>query len=138
MRSVEPQRAGGFTLLEVLVALVVAGLAMSAIVGVFGNSLAGHAVVSDAEMALALAEEKLALAGTAAALRPGIDKGIFAGRFAWQTTVSRYVDGGDGKQTTQPNPTELLYRIAVDIVWQDGRRSRQLALSTLRLGAAAP
>jgi prepilin-type N-terminal cleavage/methylation domain-containing protein len=138
MRFIEPRRAGGFTLLEVLVALVVAGLAMSAIVGVFGNSLAGNAVASDAETALALAEERLALASAVAALRPGVDKGVFAGRFAWQTTVSRYVDGGDGKQTAQPNATELLYRIAVDVVWQDGRRSRQLALSTLRLGAAAP
>jgi prepilin-type N-terminal cleavage/methylation domain-containing protein len=138
MRFIESRRAGGFTLLEVLVALVVAGLAMSAIVGVFGNSLAGNAVVSDAETALALAEERLALASAVAALRPGVDKGVFAGRFAWQTTVSRYVDGGDSKQTGQPNATELLYRIAVDIVWQDGRRSRQLALSTLRLEAAAP
>jgi len=138
MRFIEPRRAGGFTLLEVLVALVVAGLAMSAIVGVFGNSLAGNAVASDAETALALAEERLALASAVAALRPGVDKGVFAGRFAWQTTVSRYVDGGDSKQTAQPNATELLYRIAVDVVWQDGRRSRQLALSTLRLGAAAP
>jgi prepilin-type N-terminal cleavage/methylation domain-containing protein len=138
MRFIESRRAGGFTLLEVLVALVVAGLAMSAIVGVFGNSLAGNAVVSDAETALALAEERLALVSAVAALRPGVDKGVFAGRFAWQTTVSRYVDGGDSKQTAQPNATELLYRIAVDVVWQDGRRSRQLALSTLRLGAAAP
>jgi prepilin-type N-terminal cleavage/methylation domain-containing protein len=56
MRSIEPRRAAGFTLLEILVALVIAGLAMSAIVGVFGNSLAGHAVVSDTETALALAE----------------------------------------------------------------------------------
>jgi general secretion pathway protein I len=138
MRSAEPRRAAGFTLLEVLVALVVAGLAMSAIVGVFGNSLAGHAVVSDAETALALAEEKLALAGAAAPLRPGSDKGVFADRFAWQTTVSRYADGGDGKQTGQPKASEPLYRIAVDVAWQDGRRSRQLALSTLRLGASAP
>jgi general secretion pathway protein I len=138
MRFAEPRRAGGFTLIEVLAALVVAGLAMSAIVGVFGNSLAGNAVVSDTETALALAEERLALAGAVTVLRPGSDKGIFAGRFAWQTTVSRYVDGGDSKETAQPNATELLYRIAVDIVWQDGRHSRQLALSTLRLGAAAP
>jgi general secretion pathway protein I len=138
MRSVDTGRTAGFSLIEVLVALVIVGLAMTAIAGVFGNGLVGHRTASDAETALALAEERLALAAATATLRAGSDGGVFAGRFAWQTTVSRYEDRDDVKQAVQSNATLVLYRIAVDIAWRDGRRSRQLALSTLRLGAAAP
>jgi prepilin-type N-terminal cleavage/methylation domain-containing protein len=125
-------RISGFTLIEALVALAVVGLALAAIAGVFSNALIGHATTSDAEAALALAEERLTLAG--ATPRPGTTNGTFGERFAWQTTVSPY-DDADKKNdvaTTLPR----LYRIAVSVAWQDGHHGRQLALSTLWLGAA--
>lgn len=120
----------GFTLIEVLIALSVVGLALGALAGVFGNALMGHETASDAEAALALAEERLALVG--ATLRPGKASGNFAGRFAWYTTIAPYED----KDKAAEIPTSLprLYQVAVTVAWQDGRRSRQVALSTLRLG----
>jgi prepilin-type N-terminal cleavage/methylation domain-containing protein len=131
-------QTAGFTLIEVLVALAIVGLAMATIAGVFSNGLVGHETAADAEAALALGEEQLALAGATAALRPGTSKGDFAGRFAWQTTISPYVDGDDVTQGAQPAGMPLLYRIAVSVAWHDGHRSRELALSTVRLGGAAP
>src|ERR1700733_2216850 len=115
MRSAKTHRAAGFTLIEVLVALVIAGLAVTAIAGVFGNGLVGHEIASDAQTALALAEERLAVAGANAARGPRVDKGIFAGRFAWQATVSRFVDGDDAKRTTGLDGPPTLYRVAVDV-----------------------
>ena len=138
MRSAETQCAAGFTLIEVLVALAIVGLAMTAIANVFGNGAVGQETASDTQTALALGEERLTLASAAAVLRPGTDKGTFDGRFTWRTTVTRYVDDGDPKQATQPAPTLSLYRVAVDIVWRDGHRSREFALWTLRLGTAVP
>jgi len=126
-------RAAGFTLIEVLVALAIVGLALGAIAGVFGNGLAGHETAADAENALALAEERLALAGTTP--RPGSSSGDFAGRFVWGTTVSPYEDeGAKAGDTTATRPT--LYRVAVSVAWHDGHRRREVSLSTLRLGAA--
>jgi prepilin-type N-terminal cleavage/methylation domain-containing protein len=128
----------GFTLIEVLVALAIVGLALATISGVFSSGLVAHEAASDTEQALAVAEERLALAGADATLRPGIDKGIFAGRFAWQTTISPYQEGGGAKPINQQKDEPRLYRIAVSVLWRDGHRSRELALSTLRLGAVAP
>jgi type II secretory pathway pseudopilin PulG len=125
-------------LIEVLVALAIVGLAMAAIAGVFSNGLIGHETASDAEAALAVAEERLAMAGGGPTFQTGTAKGSFAGRFAWQTTVSPYVDGGDASPIGQPKNLPPLYRIAVSVVWQDGHRSRELTLSTLRLGSVPP
>jgi general secretion pathway protein I len=124
-------RAAGFTLIEVLVALAIVGLALAAIAGVFSQGLIGHETASDAEAALALAEERLALAGST--LQPGASSGTFAGRFAWKTTVSPYAEGD--KTADPPNALPRLYSVAVSVAWQDGHHSRQVALSTLRLGA---
>ena len=132
-------RPAGFTLIEVLVALAIVGLALGAVAAVFGNSLTAHATASDAETALALAEEHLALAG--ALPRPGRSSGDFAGRFAWQTTVAPFDDGVKDtgvKDTDMAKSRPRLYRIAVSVAWRDGHRSREVALSTLRLGAASP
>lgn len=125
----------GFTLIEVLVALAIIGLALGAVAGVFGLGLTGHETASAAETALAVAEEQLTLA--AETPHPGGTKGIFANRFAWQTTVAPYQDA---KEKTEDVPSGLppLYRIAVKVAWSDGRHTREVSLSTLRLGSTAP
>jgi len=127
--------AAGFTLIEVLVALAVVGLALGAIAGVFSNGLLGHETASGAETALALAEGQLALAATSP--RPGATNGTYEGRFAWQTTVAPFKDTAD-KDLPSPASLPSLYRIAVSVSWRDGYRSRQVSLSTLRLGSATP
>jgi general secretion pathway protein I len=125
----------GFTLIEVLVALAIIGLALGAVAGVFGLSLAGHEAASAAETALAVAQEQLTLA--AATLHPGAAKGVFANHFAWQSTVAPYRDAAD-KSGDASSKLPPLYRIAVNVVWQDGHHTREVSLSTLRLGAPSP
>src|SRR5215469_17079 len=128
------RHSAGFTLIEVLMALAIVGLALRAVAATFSNSLTAHETAADAEAALAVAEEQLALA--AASPRPGSAAGNFAGRFAWRTTVAPY---DDGDKTTDPTHSlPALYRVAVSVAWRDGRRSREVALSTLRLGPAPP
>jgi prepilin-type N-terminal cleavage/methylation domain-containing protein len=138
-RCRSPARAAGFTLIEVLVALTIAGLALAAIAGVFGTGAIGHRTAADADIALALAEEKLAGAEATAAIRPGRSGGTYDGRFDWRVSVARYDDAGTGAAFTQtplpaPNAANLqLYRIEAGVAWSDGRHRRQLELSTLRL-----
>lgn len=135
MRSGNPrrQKEEGFTLIEVLVALAIIGMALGALAGIFGLGITGHETASEAEAALAVAEERLALA--AAAPRPGTAKGVFGSRYAWQTTVAPYQDS-DGKATDAPATLPPLYRVAVSVAWHDGRHTREVSLSTLRLGTA--
>ena len=122
-----------------LVALAIVGMALAAVAGVFSNGLMAHETASDAETALAVAEERLALAGAAPAVHLGSDKGVFGERYAWQTTVTPYDDDrSDDEKVAEPKDMPRLYRIAVSVAWRDGRRARQLSLSTLRLGPAPP
>ena len=129
--------AAGFSLLEVLVALVLAGLALAATAGVFRTGLLGHELASGADTALALAEEKIATPGITEPLRPGRNAGLFGGRFQWQVSIEPYQDKPSDK-FDRPASDLVLYRIAVTVAWRDGRRERQLALNTLRLGAPPP
>src|SRR5947209_3839131 len=87
--------SAGFTLIEVLVALAIAGLAFAAIAGVFGTGAIGHETAADTNTALALAEEKLAAAEAVASMRPGRSGGVYAGRFEWQVSVAAYEQGRD-------------------------------------------
>ena len=125
------KREAGFSLVEVLFALALAGLMLAATAGVFRNGLLGNENAGDTATAMALAEQELAEAGVTAALRPGGSAGTF-GRFRWRLTVADYAD------QAPPPPDLQLYRIAVQVEWSDGLRRRQFALSTLRLGPPPP
>lgn len=132
-RCADPAGSAGFTLIEVLVALVIVGLTLAALASVFGDGLFGQRAAANAETALALAQQKLASAGVATPLTRGRTDGIFAGRFAWQISVGRYDDpksSDDG--ITTPSATRL-YRVAVTVAWREGRREKTLRLDTLRL-----
>ena len=136
----------GFSLIETLAALVITGLALSAIAGVFGTGLIGHRASEESATALTLAEGKIAVAGAGQALRPGRSEGIFAGRYSWELTIAPYDDRHDAGQqssapasaTPAPLPALRLYSIAAAVAWREGMRQRRLALSTLRLGPPPP
>jgi len=124
------RHSGGFSLIEVLFALAVVGLALGATAGVFGNFGMGRALVDDADHALALAENTLAEAGAGSSLAPGERAGR-DGRFAWQLAVARIDDG-------ETPATLRLYRLEAQVAWRDGLRERRVVLSTVRLAPAPP
>ena len=140
MRPCGPDRntgAGGFSLIEVLAALVVVGLALAAAGDVFRTGLLGHEVAVGADAALALAEEKIASAGVTEPLRPGRSSGLFGNRFQWQVSIEPYRETSS-TGFDQPDAVLQLYRIAVTVSWREGPRQRALALDTLRLGIPPP
>lgn len=132
-----PCGSAGFSLVEVLVALVITGLALAAAGGVFRTGLLGHEAAAGADAALALAEEKIAAAGITEPLRPGRSAGLFGDRFQWRVSIETYQDKSSA-DSDQPLPDLQLYRVAVTVAWLDGHRQRQMALDTLRLGPPPP
>ena len=136
----EHSNTAGFSLIEALVALVIVGLALTAIAGVFGTGLMGHQVSDEAATALTLAEGKIAMAGATEPLRSGRSQGVFARDFHWELTIAPYDDRQDKAALGfDPPPTSLrLYRIAAAVAWSEGSRQRRLALATLRFGPPPP
>ena len=125
-------RAGGFSLVEVLFALAIVGLILGTAATVFRNGISGHAAADDVDTALAVAEQAMAGAGVTAPLQAGETHGLFADRFAWRLAVSPYED----KAEPVPPAPYKLYRLQVEVAWRDGLRKRQIALDSMRLKRA--
>jgi prepilin-type N-terminal cleavage/methylation domain-containing protein len=110
-------RQYGFTLLEVLVALVVTGLAVGAAFHLFGTAFKGQAHAERATSAILFAQSKLAETGAASLLAEGRRSGRTADGLRWQTEVTPYSDVArplpDGLQV-------LAFVVTVTVSW-DGR-----------------
>ncbi len=125
----------GFTLLEVVVALVIAGLAL---VGLFQAGSGGLFAVDTAgraEQAVQRAQSHLAALGRNAALTEGELNDDDGGGFHWRLRVNPVA----ARQT--PGPAggfveTTLYDVEVAISWRDDGHTRSVTLKTLRLGAA--
>ena len=130
--SPSPARAG-FSLIEVLFALAVIGLALGATATLLGNGVLGDAATGNVDAAVALADSKLAEAGIATPLAPGETHGTFD-RYRWSVAIARYTD----TETEDDPAAPPLFRIAAKIARSDGVRARQIDVETLRLGPASP
>ena len=128
---------GGFLLLEVLVAFVIASLALAvlfqgAVAGMRASDLAGRY-----EQAVARARSHLAaMGGQAQRLTPGIESGDDGSGFRWAAQV---VAVGAMTVAGPPASQILLYRVSVTESWSaaDGRR-RAVRLVSARLEEEAP
>lgn len=134
----EPRPAAGFTLLEVVIAVAIAGLAL---VGLFQAGSTGLFAVdsaAQAEEALQRAQSHLAAVGRDAALVEGDQSGDDGGGFRWRLIVvpmaERPADAAGGGVNAQSNK---LYSVEVSIGWQSHGHQRAVVLRTLRLGTAA-
>jgi len=119
----------GYSLVEVLVAMMILVLALTVLMRVFSVGLRNTAVSADYGRAVLLAEAQLAAAGSSEALVSGETHGN-DDKFRWTRIVDEYV----AKNTTE---TEMLpvaaFRVTVVIEWPNSGRTRQLNLSTIKL-----
>lgn len=132
------RQARGFTLLEVIVAFALLGLALTLLLG----SLSGGArQVREAELrtrAVLHAQSLLAAAGVEAPLQAGSQQGEWEqGRYQWQLQVQPWVEprAGTVPATTAPG-APWLAELQLQVRWGDGARE-QLRWRSLRLLPAA-
>ncbi len=84
--SSRPLRAGGFTLVEVIVAFVIAALALAAVYAGFSLGFAASEKAEEALRRQMVAENRLAELGILIPLEPGAYRGMEAG-IAWEVVV---------------------------------------------------
>jgi prepilin-type N-terminal cleavage/methylation domain-containing protein len=124
-------RAGGFSLVEVLVALAVSGLCMPVVLAIISNGLRAGARAEQYHVAARLADSILTELESMPNAARHDAAGTF-GQYSWQ--VSTRVPDWWSPSASTPNPFEP-YEITVQVSWSEPGRERSVSLSTLRLAA---
>lgn len=133
-----PVRIAGFTLLEVLVAFIIASLALTALMRAGASGLAATRAATHYEQAISRAQSHLAAATHGSALVPADNQGDDGGGFHWRVRITPIASTAIRQLGTiprQPLPVTL-YSVTVWISWQDGDTTRDVQLTTEQVGAA--
>lgn len=131
-RPVGRHEARGFTLVEVIVAIVIAALCFSALSGVFSGGMRAAGTASELARASTLAQSLIASAGIEKPLAEGVESGTSADGLNWSVTVSN--EPGVGEEGPIKPVLELKRVTARVVVPNDAQpdRARAFELSTLR------
>jgi len=132
----------GFTLLEVMIAFVIAALATGAL---FGGTVAGlnaTSVAAKYDEAISLARSHLAGIGHGAPIAQQETSGAEGEGFTWHLRIreasSRQLVLTDQDRANDIKPSRaVLYDIVVTESWKAGGRERQVSLATRRFDVRA-
>jgi general secretion pathway protein I len=139
--------ANGFTLLEVLVAFLIAALALAVLFRSEMGSLTSLETASQYEQAVARAQSRLAMAVHGAPLQPGDQQGDDGSGFRWRVRITP-VDNiavpalGMLGPRRPPRISVALYAVSVSVWWTDrgsvANAVREVRLDTQQLAATLP
>ncbi|MGJ4804817.1 type II secretion system protein XpsI [Luteimonas sp. SDU82] len=130
-----PARAQrGYSLLEIIVAFAVLGLALSLLLGTLSGGTRQVRWAADSGRAVLHAQSLLDQVGVGEVLVPGRRDGEFeAGRYRWVLDVAPYVDRErPPAQPADPYAPQLL-QLRLEVSWGEGGPRERLRLDTLRL-----
>ena len=126
--------SGGFTLLEVMLAFVIFALSFATVLEIMAGSMRSVRRASqDTEVAL-MAQSLMDQVGTEIPIEEGEYSGTGMDRYNWRLGVYLLEAGGEeaGTQELAELSGIELYRVDLDIDWQNGRNQRDLHFSTIR------
>jgi general secretion pathway protein I len=129
----------GFTLLEVIIALIIAGMAAVALFEAAGSGLHETQTASMYDQAIVRAKSRLASATHGTNLAAGDWRGDDGGGFHWRLRMAPLAStslrpvGVAGPRAASSIPV-VLYSVSVWIGWDDGGRERDVRLDTEQIG----
>jgi general secretion pathway protein I len=134
------RRERGFTLLEVLIAFIIAALALGVMIKAAGGGLISAHTAGRYEQAVSRARSHLAALGRNAALATGDSEGDDGDGYRWHLTVtpvatSQPVQQPLNQPQATPFPSVTLFAVIVEISWPDAGGERRVTLRSERLGA---
>lgn len=134
MRRCPSPRAAqaGFTLLEVLVAVMILGLTLGALLQQFALATRAGSASYDSTRAALYAREKLEELKTRKDLGEFVDGGSFDDGYEWETRVQFYGYDEFEDQAVFEGMRYETYRLSSLVIWRLGSRVRQVELETLR------
>lgn len=130
----------GFTLLEVLVAFVIASIALAVLYHGAIDGLLGSRQAMRTDEAVARARSRLAVLCQQTRQTPGEQSGDDGSGYTWRTQItlagSEMIERGDPEQPLPPMRVDL-YAVRVILSWPGPARAHQVSLETRCLAAAA-
>ena len=128
LSSIRRKDSAGFSLLEMVVAIAILGLALGALYQAAGG--ATRNVRTDERYAYATELAQSLLANHTRIPAQGIsERGETSGGFVWEV-VTRPVEGREGRASN------LLHEIQVIVAWSEGLRSPEVVLNSVVEGAS--
>ncbi len=121
----------GFTLLEVIVALAILSIGVTAILELFSGGLRLGRVSQEYTRAMNFASLKMEEIATQNTVEEGEDEGEFDDTFRWKVGVEK-VDILPGDKGTEFKPPAELYHIRVSILWKSGAKEKSASLETYK------
>jgi general secretion pathway protein I len=130
-------QTAGFTLLEVMVAFIIASLALAALMRAGASGLAATRAATQYEQAISRAQSRLDAATHGSVLTPADNQGDDGGGFHWRVRITPVASTAIRQLGTIPRPPlpVTLYAVTVWISWQDGDTTRDVQLTTEQVGA---
>jgi hypothetical protein len=127
------------TLLEVIVALLIAGMAALLLYDATGSALQATQAAARYDQAIVRAKSRLAAATHGTKLTPGDWRGDDGGGFRWRLHVAPLATtlappNGSATPGTGLSTPLVLYAVTVWIGWSDGRTARDVRLDTEQVG----
>jgi general secretion pathway protein I len=133
--------AAGFTLLEVVVALVIAGLAAVVLFRAGGDGLFAVDTAARADEAVERAQSHLAAIGNDIAALPAEEDGDDGGGYRWRMRIRpighRQSQASGAGISAGPQATTTLYDVEVAISWPGHDHDRAVVLRTERIATVA-
>ncbi|MFK2905862.1 prepilin-type N-terminal cleavage/methylation domain-containing protein [Dyella ginsengisoli] len=129
-----PRRARGFSLIEVIAALLLLAITFTALMKVAGGAIGLTQHAAQRSEAAMWARSLLDSAFVTEPIRAGTSRGAFNKQYRWQLRVTPWNPAGK----PAPNVALQLYQLDLDVSWSGAGHDQVAHFSTLRLGASHP
>jgi len=121
---------GGFTILETLVAVVIASAMLAALYGLFGRNIVAVEDAGDDARAVLLAQSKMESVGASRPLKTGTTHGQTDDGYAWTEDIRL-----DDSLPWGAQPSLVPFAVTVTVSWRNDQGPRSVSLDSVRLGA---
>jgi len=121
-----PSASSGFTLIEVLVALAIAGLGLALLVAATSSGLESSVAAARYLQATSHAQSRLAQLGLTLPLKKGDYSGEEGDGFHWHVHIADAI--------SHASAGTALYPVTVTESWRNGPRQKSLSLYSERVG----
>jgi general secretion pathway protein I len=123
----------GFTLLEIMIALAILGIALTIILQQFSAGLRAGSVSREYTAALVHAREKLEEFCLAKELSEKEESGEFEDGYSWRVVISPYEEEGEKEEDSTEFLLLSMYTMTSTVSWEAGNKEKKVELVTVKI-----